>query len=266
MGYIRRALTAMAFTAVFAAPAMAHEFWIEANQFRVASGAPIAARTLIGSHFLGEELANYASMQRAVDVWRGDDTRAVTGPEEQIPSLQTPSLGDGLHVLRYQSTNFQVTYESYAKWVMFLLEAQRLDLMAQQAPGDQIREVYFRYAKSLIAVGDGQGEDRYLGMPLELVALTNPYQDRPDAVRLRVHFLDEPAPDAAVHVFIRDADGAVTNLRLRTDAAGEIAVPTDIPGTYMVNAIQVLPASARMTELLGADWQSLWASMTYDIR
>lgn len=249
-----------------APPISAHEFWIEPEEFRVSADQPIVARTLIGSHFIGEELFNYSEMQRNVDVSLDDASQLITGPEEQSPALQTPPLGQGLHVLRYESTNFQVTYDSYADWVLFLLEAQRTDLMAQQTDRDDIREVYFRYAKSLVAVGEVQGQDQFLGMPLELVALTNPYLDDPDQVHLRVYFRSEPAPDAAVHVFIRDPDGAVSNLRLRTDPQGEVALPTTTPGTYMVNAIQVLPASARMQAMLGADWQSLWASMTYEIR
>lgn len=267
MAFIKNLLLVVCLAA--ASPAAAHEFWIEPESFHVAPGQPILARTMIGSNFLGEELANYASMQRIVDISLDGVSLPVSGPEERTPSLQTRSLGEGLNVLRYQSRDFQVTYDSYDKWLMFLDEAQRRDLIPQQdalGTRDNIREVYFRYVKSLVAVGDGQGEDTFMGMPLELVALTNPYQDTPDGVRLRVYYKDEPAADAAVHVFIRDPQGAVTSLRLRTDPAGEIYVPTATKGMYMVNTIQVLPASPRMRDLLGASWQSLWASTTYEIR
>lgn len=265
MDCIRHALTALTLTLGLAAPAAAHEFWIEPNSYRVAPGDAITARTMIGGEFTGEELGNYPSMQQIVDVWQGDTGQPLTGPEERVPALKTPPLGPGLAILRYQSTNFQVTYDSYAKWVLFLLEAGRTDLMAQQDRDQPISEVYFRYAKSLVAVGDGQGADRFLGMPLELVALTNPYTDTGD-MRLRVMFMDAPVPNAAAHVFFKDASGTSTYTRLRADAQGEIVVPATAPGAYMVNAIQILPAGPRIQQLVGAQWQSLWASMTYEIR
>ncbi|MFN3311969.1 MAG: DUF4198 domain-containing protein [Hyphomonas sp.] len=250
--------------------AFAHEFWLEPVAPRVASGGDIAVRARIGEMFEGHEVRNFASMQRIVDLTLGDITVPVQGEEMQSPAFQARSLGDGLHVLRYQSRDNQLTYDDYKKFTDFLVEADRLDLIeAHDARGlsrENIREVYFRYAKTLIAVGSGEGDDKYLGMPLELVALTNPYAGLGDnPMRFQLRFLDAPQADAALHVFIRPAAGDVVSLKLRTNANGEVEVPTDIAGSYMVNAIHVLPASPRMEMLLGAAWQSLWASSTYAV-
>jgi len=252
-----------------AAPAVGHEFWIEPVQAKVAAGAPIKALTYVGSEFEGDELPNFPSMQRVVDVTLGDMTVPIGGPELQKPALQTPSLGDGLHVLRYQSRDYQLSYESYDKFLAFLDEAQRPELAAEHdargLPRDGIREVYFRYAKSLVAVGSGAGSDRFMGMPFELVALTNPYTQALGDMQFELRFLEEPLPDAALHVFHRAPDGTIDNIRLRSDATGVVTVPSANPGFYMVNAIQILPSSPRMQNLLGASWQSLWASLTYAV-
>ncbi|MFN4160213.1 MAG: DUF4198 domain-containing protein [Gemmobacter sp.] len=249
---------------------LAHEFWLEPVAPRVAAGDSIAVTAHIGEMFDGPEVRNFASMQRAVDLTLGNITVPVRGEEGQSPAFQAPSLGDGLHVLRYHSRDHQLTYDDYSKFTEFLAEAGREDLAeAHDARGlsrDNIREVYFRYAKSLIAVGSGDGADRYLGMPLELVALNNPYTEpKKKPVRFQLLFLGEQRANAAVHVFIRPTQDEVVSLRLRTDANGEVTVPADIPGLYMVNAIHILPASPRMETLLGAVWQSLWASSTYAI-
>jgi len=252
-----------------ATPGLSHEFWIQPEQAEIAVGGQINAVTYVGSHFEGEQLPNYASMQRIVDVTLGDKTETVFGPEGQMPALQVPSLGEGLHVLRIQSRDFQLTYESYDKYLAFLEEAQRPELAAEHdargLPRDGIREVYFRYAKSLVAVGAGGGADRFMGMPFELIALTNPYTQTPGDMRFELRFVEKPLPDAALHIFHRATDGTVDNIRLRTDAAGVVTVPSAKPGFYMVNAIHILPASPRMEHLLGASWQSLWASMTYAV-
>lgn len=261
---------AAAFAAIcgLASGANAHEFWIEPVASRVAVGAPLVARTFIGSEFEGEELGNHPSMQVVFDVTLGDRTQPLGGEDGQVPAIDAPSLGEGLHVLRYQSRDFQLTYESYDDFLKFLAEADRMDVArthdARGLAREDIREVYFRYAKSLVAVGDGAGSDRFLGMPWELVALTNPYTSAPGApMRFEVRFKDKPLPDAALHVFIRTKDGTISDLRVRSDADGVATVPSQVKGTYMVNAIRVLPASERMQRLLGASWQSLWASSTY---
>ncbi len=250
--------------------ANAHEFWIEPVATRVAVGEPLVARTFIGTYFQGEELANYPSMQVVFDVSLGVQIQPVGGEVGAVPAIDVPFLGEGLHVMRYQSRDFQLTYESYDDFLAFLAEADRMDLARTHdergLPRENIREVYFRYAKSLVAVGNGAGSDQFMGMPWELVALTNPYTAAPGApMRFELLFRNDPLPDAAVHVFIRAEDGTISDVRLRSDADGVATVPSEVKGLYMVNAIRVMPASERMQFMLGASWQSLWASSTYAI-
>ena len=251
-------------------PAQAHEFWIEPVAPRVATNDQIEARTFIGNAFVGEEIGNFPSMQVKFDIVFQDSVRNLAAQDGQLPAVRTQVLGEGLHILRYQSRDFQLTYETYDHFLAFLSEAQRLDLAEEHdkrgLARDDIREVYFRYAKSLVAAGHGEGADRFLGMPWELVALTNPYvADFRGPMMFELRFNGELAVDAAAHVFIRSQDGAVEKLYLRSDSSGVVSVPSDVSGTYMVNAIKIMPASARMEYLLGASWQSLWASMTYEV-
>lgn len=268
--HLQTFLSSCAFIACFGQIAHAHEFWIEPVNPTINVGDPLEARTFIGMEFDGDEVANYPSMQVLFDITLGDDTRLLNGAPDQRPAVATSALGEGLHVLRYQSRDFQLTYDSYDDFLAFLTEADRMDLAAEHdARGlsrDAIREVYFRYAKSLIAVGHGEGADKFLGMPWELIAMTNPYtaaQGTPMQFELR--FNGDIAADEAAMVFIRDADEVVSSIVLRSDDLGIITVPSDIKGTYLLNAIKILPASPRMETLLGASWQSLWASTTYAI-
>ena len=248
----------------------AHEFWMEPVDSHVPVGTTLMVNTTIGVAFAGDLLANFPSMQKTVDLNFNGQSVAVSGPVSQQPALQAPTLGDGLHVMRYQSRDFQVTYQDFQKFVSFLKEAERPDILdlhrARGLPEENLREVYFRYSKTLIDVGSGQGSDSFLGMPFELVALTNPYADpAPQAIELELRFLEQPQPKAAIHVFRRAPDGTISNFRLRTDDQGRFTVPATDKGYYLINAIHILEASERMKFLLGASWQSLWASMTYDI-
>jgi hypothetical protein len=183
--------------------------------------------------------------------------------------VNAQTLGEGLHVLRFQSANYQVSYPTFEKFEVFLdewdLDWTRAEHAARDFPREDIREVYFRYAKALVAVGGGDGADRALGMPIELVALDNPYLAEPgDMLEIELRFLDAPLTDGRVKHFHRAPDGTVEVTRLRSDAAGRIRILA-APGFHLINAVHLDVASERMQMFLGAAWQSLWASLTYGV-
>lgn len=259
------ALASVLAAATGPAPAIAHEFWLEPLQFQLDPGDRLVANTLVGQKLDGEILGYYPDSTVAFDLTHGDVVLPVTGEYEQVPAADVRLLGDGLHVLRFQSVSYQLTYDTLADFAKFVGE-WRLDGALEQhaAEGfanEDIREVYFRYAKALIDVGDGAGQDRAFGMPLEWVALNNPYEG-PETVELELRFLGEPRAGASVKVFRRAPDGEVSVTNGRTGPDGRIRVPAE-PGFFLVNAVHLELASPRMEEILGASWQSLWASTTY---
>ena len=267
---MRLTLTALLWLTT-ALPALSHEFWLEPEAASVAVDERVNVRIFIGSDFLGEELGNFPSMQESVDLFVQRQRYKIAGRMGDLPAFTFQPEAPGLHILRYQSIGNLVTYDSYDKYLAFLKEAQREDLAAEHdARGlsrDGITEVFTRFAKSLIAVGDGAGDDLFTGMPFELVAQETPYQRDGDAVTFALLLGGEPLPDAALHLFLRKPDGSIDeSVRLRSDAQGLVEVPVQQPGFYMLNAIQIFPATAEMEAQQGASWQSLWASSTFQIR
>ena len=47
----------------------------------------------------------------------------------------------------------------------------------------------------------------------------------------------------------------------RTDAAGRVRLPIAEPGPWLVTSVHMVPAAAGS----GADWESLWASLTFEV-
>jgi hypothetical protein len=251
----------------FAGPVAAHEFWLEPEDFHLEAGDRLVANGKVGQTLEGEVLGYYPEATVHFDLTRGADSAPVTGAVGQIPAVDMAVLGPGLNVLRFQSSNYQVTHETLADFASFLEDWDQEWAMQTHLDNDLpqtgIREVFFRYAKALVEVGDGAGDDRALGMPLELVALDNPYAAT-GPIELELRLKGEPLADGSVKVFRRAPDGAVTVAPLRTDARGRFAAPGE-PGLYLVNAVYLDLASERMQMFLGASWQSLWASMTYEL-
>jgi uncharacterized GH25 family protein len=125
-------------------------------------------------------------------------------------------------------------------------------------PMTAIRELYARCAKALVRVGGGDGLDRSVGLPLELVAEANPYTV-PAAERLVVRVLHLGRPIAGVLVKTFNRDDPEAPRLLRSDAEGRVAIDVSRRGEYLVSAVYMtIPAATEK-----ADWSSLWATLTF---
>jgi len=178
-----------------------------------------------------------------------------------------PAAGPGLNVVYHSSPINSLTYATLTKFESFLkgkhLEAAMEVHRARRLPEEGIREVYFRYVKALVAVGDGAGSDGSVGMPYELVALTNPYTGSGD-MRFRLLLNGAPVGANVPAYAFHKVGTSVEKIDLRTTAAGEVTLPR-APGAYMVNSVHLTLPSDRLKEATKADWVTLWASLTYEL-
>ena len=78
--------------------------------------------------------------------------------------------------------------------------------LARGLPEVGFVESYRRFAKSLIAVGSGVGQDRPVGLEIEIVALSNPYaDDLSEGMAVQVLLNAAPRAYVQVEVFSRPA-------------------------------------------------------------
>lgn len=248
----------------------AHEFWIDPVQFRVDAGERIAADLRVGQQFKGDALVYLPSRIVRFSVIGPDGTRPVDGTIGDQPAASIETGPEGLYVLAYQSTSSQVTYDDMAEFEGFLrthgLEWVKAAHRERGLSETDIKEAFSRYAKSLVAVGDGAGNDRVVGLPLELVAETNPYRQPPgDGVTVRFLWRGEPMADAEIHVFYKPAGCDVTRTEVMTDDDGRARVPAGPGGRILVNAVHMKEATRMELLDTGAVWHSLWASLTFEL-
>jgi uncharacterized GH25 family protein len=93
-------------------------------------------------------------------------------------------------------------------------------------------------------------------LPLELVAETDPY--RTHALRLRLLYEGKPLAGALVVVFNKAEP--LAKLKARTDDNGRVEFTLPRSGIWLVTSVHMIPASF----FSGYDWQSLWASLTFE--
>lgn len=133
----------------------------------------------------------------------------------------------------------------------------------KHAPG---RERYSKYAKALMLSGGPTAlGTKPVGFPVEIIPLRNPYELRlGDTLPVQVIVRGKPAQDLQVEIAWVPA-GAVRGEKKiagRTDAEGRLQFPVDVRGIWRVHTIWM----ERCKEPTVADWESFWASMTFELR
>ena len=249
--------------------AAGHEFWIDPIDFLVPSGAPVVADIRVGQEYEGSASAWIPRNFRIFEIAQGDVRTPVEGRMGDRPALNQ-TAPDGLAIALHVTTDSRITWKEFQKFEDFVRHKDAEWTLAEHAarglPEVDFSEAYSRYAKSLIAVGDGAGADRDYGLLTELVALANPYTDDLSAgFPVRLLYQGAPRADAQIEVFAKDEAGAVTISTVRTDAEGRAVVPV-APGTrYMLDAVVLREPSEALAAERDVVWESLWANLTFAV-
>lgn len=267
----RQRFSAAAGGLVLSAAAQAHDFWIEPSTFTPKAGQAVTVRLLVGQQLAAEPVgrpAFGAFKQFALD--DGRQRLPIGGRAGSDPAGVLRVAGAGLQIVTFHG--LPVGDELPAAKFTAYLEEEGLDavIARRQAAGQSGapgRELYTRYAKSLLRVGDdgagdetGDRADRALGLPLELIAERNPYRMRSgDELPLRLLYLQRPLAGALVVAISRARPGEARSAR--SDAEGRVRLKLDGGGFWLVKAVHMVESSQPAL----ADWESLWASLTFDL-
>lgn len=250
--------------------ALSHEFWIEPQDFQLPINGQIVADIKNGEEFKGASLSYLTQRVRRHEFAFGDLAQPVPARMGDRPAIDMAAPGDGLVVLVHETENSVITYRELEKFAAFARHKDALDaLEAQKASGmpeEGLVEVYSRYAKSLVALGSGAGQDRNFGLTTELVALENPYTGTvSDGLDVALFYAGAPRKDAQIEVFERAPDDSVSISTVRTDDAGRATVRVRPGHTYMLDAVVLRRANDELAAERNAVWESLWANLTFSV-
>lgn len=248
--------------------ALGHEFWIDPEAFVIAAEEPLAAQLRVGEGYRGAPQPYLPQNFARFEVLAGGMARPVTGRLGDMPALSMQDLPEGLAVVVHETTPQDLVWSDWDRFLAFGAHKDLGDLAAMQAARGldrlDVAEDYVRYAKSLIAVGQGVGADLRLGLRTELVALANPYTDDPaGGIPVQLWFEDAPRADAQVELFAKAPDGAVEITLHRTDENGIAVLPVAAGYRYMVDAVALEPLAPAAAG--DPEWRSLWANLTFAV-
>jgi uncharacterized GH25 family protein len=251
--------------AAMSSGAAAHDFWIEPTAFLVREGQGVGLRFRVGEFLAGEPLPFIPARASRFLVHEGNAIKPIVGRAGADLAGMVASDAPGLLVVGYQSRPSRIELDA-DKFETYLREEGLDSVVAQRAARKQtraeVREIFSRYAKSLVAAGPQTAamNDRRLGLPFELVAERNPYLLRDgDVLPLRLTYDDRPL--AGTLVMALNTRNPLDWRTARTDGDGRVLLKLKPGGMWLVKAVHMIEAPKGS----GAEWASFWASLTFEI-
>ena len=247
----------------FARALHAHDFWIEPSTFHPAKGQTVALALRVGQDFTGDAVPRSSDNIASFTVRQGRGAaQDVPGIEREDPAGFFTANGSATAVVAYASIPSPIEMEP-AKFEAYLhqygLDAiidARTRRGERQKPG---KEIFSRCAKSLISgIRPSLAATQPVGLRYEIVPSADPTIG--DAsFRGRILFERTPAVNALVTAVFHD-DPSI-KLVARTDRAGRFELDLPRPGVWLIKSVRMIEAPRGS----GADWESLWASLTFDL-
>src|SRR5262245_3961165 len=267
-----RGLALLGACAILAGPLAAHDHWIAPSSFHPAVGERIDVRLCVGHPSQFEEQLRDPRRAVRFEILGPSGTRPLVGLDGRSPAGFFAAREPGDLLLVYQSNHALAEIEP-AKYAEYLsLEAlddvqrERDQRGETDRPG---RDSYLRCDKALLRVGDGPADgqagayDTVVGLPIELVLESDPalWQPGADAV-LRLEL--KGAPLAGRQVKLMRLTAPHTILLARTDEHGRARFTPDAAGGWVASSVH--QRRARPEQALEGDWESLWASLSFELR
>lgn len=268
-----RLAAAASFALAFGAgPGLAHEFWISPAMYRWPAGETVLADLRVGEGFRGGPQGFLPARFERFEILTSEGPVTVGGHAGDIPALSVSDLPEGLAVIVHQTTAGNTTWHAWESFAAFAEHKGLGDVAEMHSERGldraRVREDYVRFAKSLVAVGHGEGEDTVVGLRAELVALANPYtDDLAGALPVQLWFDGAPLPMARVEVHVRPSEGdtgQTTSSVYQTDSNGIVVLPVDPGMEYLVSAV-TMEAVETQGRADAPQWRTLWASLTFEV-
>ena len=259
-----------------------HEFWLYPNAWLLEKDQELRVDLRVGTEFTGYQKIYLPDHIRRFDLTGPNSQTPFKGRLGDRPAGKIIPKEDGLHIIAHVTAFSSLTYETLDKFEAFATEKgypdavlrHRARLLAEQ----NFSEDYRRFAKSLVAVNSAAGQDRVLGLEVEITALQNPFVMQGDLLELRLDRDGRPWSNVQVTVLARSLElepGTTTKTstntttgitssttRYRTDENGRIKIRTALGHEYLVDAVSLDPIDPQESKS-GAVWLSRWASLTF---
>ncbi len=251
-----------------ATSATAHDLYLMPEKFVMRAGSLLRFAFENGDEFPAgvsavkpERLRNTRLLSKAGSA---DFEKIAEQGKHTVAEVKIP--GEGLAILTASTLPNFIELDA-AKFKSYLEHENLNEVVAwREAHGESAkpgRERYSKYVKSLVLAG---GPDAFYkertGLTIEIVLQADPYSLGPGkTLPAVVLFRGKPAVNIAVESAWIEGGKAKMETIGRTDKDGRIRIPVVAVGPHRLHAIVM----ERCAEPKVADWESFWASFTFEI-
>jgi uncharacterized GH25 family protein len=247
-------------------PVLAHEFWLEPQQYIFSRGDEINIRFRVGEQFHGENWKGSRQKINDLKFYFADiaDDLQEGLTDDEGDSLQFTVYDEGTVMVTFNNINSFIELDAQ-KFNEYLQEdglAEAIDYRKERNETDSMgREFYQRSVKTILQVGANKTDvyKKQTSLPVDIIPLTNPYSlGNKQTLKLKVLFKGGPFAGAKVKVWHK-MQGKLSDSSFTSDANGEISFPVETAGEWMVSCVKII----HLNDDPRAQWQSYWGSCTW---
>lgn len=263
----RRKLVFTWILTLIVALASAHEFWLQPRKYRLTVGEELKCNFKVGENFEGEDWDLKRHKVEKLELHQGvkatDLKKLVKADGRDRITLKMNEEGTQLVAMQSNFAFIELEAEKFNAY----LKEDGLDNIAEMraktnTADKPAKEFYGRFVKLLVQVGNKKTDSfkKILGSPIEIIPLQNPYALKSgDYLECRVLFNGKPLIDQMVKVW--NKINTTTFLQnMYTEKDGTVKFPLSSKGPWMVSTVKMIPS-----EKEGADYQSMWSSLVFEI-
>jgi len=247
-------------------PAFAHEAWLEPFDYHLEKSSLVRGHIRAGQFFRGNTQLYNPDKFKRFEVMHNGKARKVKGRTGDLPAIKHKLKQPGLHTLVYQSSGEVIRYPTWEKFQNFS-EKEGVS-WAQQAhldrglPKENFSEIFVRYAKSLIDWKTSEGRDSNSGMPFEIIALSNPYEEGTSTIEVQVLWQNTPYSAGQLTIFSKAKDIETARSTVALDSEGKARLSVNSGFSYLLNCVLIEPIDGKKNTPV---WRSHWASITFEM-
>ncbi len=254
-------------------PANAHELFLKADHYYV-EPVNMLELILLNGTFTGS--LNAIARERMQDVslvHNGQTTHPPTSAWHDADNtsflrIETTSPGTYLVGVSLSQNSITLSAEDFTG---YLRHDGILDTLAAfEASGStsDVTEYYAKHVRVIFQVGDKRSQDfsQPLGYPVEILLQDNPYDlTLGDSLAFQVLYQGQPAANQIVYAsyqgFHGDEEHIIHANAMRTDEKGRASFIPQAKGIWYISLIHMIKIDDPE-----ADYQSNWATVTFEIR
>lgn len=247
-------------------PMLAHEFWLQPQQYLFGAGDEVNIRFKVGEGFAGENWKGNQERVQELKLYYADvtDNLKTALSSDEGDSVQFSLFEEGTAMVTFNSLNSYLELEA-PKFNDYLVEdglTSAIDYRREHNETDSTsREFYQRSVKTIIQIGSRRTDiyKKQTSLPLDIIPLSNPYTLSNDQLlKVKVLFRGQPLSNAKMRIWHKLSE-AVTDTSFLSDSNGEISFPVTVSGEWMVSCVNMI----HLNDDPKAKWQSYWGSLTW---